>query len=221
MGVQATQKTAITTAKVEIKKGTEAIRTFAGGSDIAFQLLRRSSPSYLEVYGRILLTAWAVVTDINFVTELESGSVTADMAEALASQDATEIKNEIIDASIVVETATGQPAEFVLASTTAFTAAAKLLTPVTTLGGNTGLGTTDIRNLTVNVGNLPIIHVPSITAGKFIISNREAAGWFEDGPFQVQATDVNLLGQDVAYWSMGVPARFIPGGIVELYDVSP
>jgi hypothetical protein len=220
VGAQSAEKAEITSAAVNIKKGTEALATYAGGSDVSFQLLRRSTQNYLDVYFRILLTAWGVVTDAAFVTELETGSVTSDMAEALASVDATEFKNLVIDASIAVETATGQPAEFVLASTTAYAQFAKLLTPITTLA-NTGLGTTNIRTLEVALGNLPLIHVPSITAGKLIVSNRSAAAWYEDGPFQVQDTDVIHLGQNVAIWSMGAGARFIPAGIIEMYDVTP
>ncbi len=220
VGAQSAEKAEITSVAMNIKKGTEALATYAGGSDVSYQLLRRSTRNYLDVYFRILLTAWGVVTDAAFVTELESGSVTSDFGEALSGVDATEFKNLVIDASIAVETATGLPADFVLASTTAFTAFAKLFTPVTTLY-NTGLGTTDIRTLTVAVGGLPLIHVPSITAGKLIVSNREAAAWYEDGPFQVQDEDVIHLGRNVAIWSMGAGARFIPAGIIEMYDVSP
>jgi hypothetical protein len=220
VGAQSAEKAEITSVAMNIKKGTEALATYAGGSDVSFQLLRRSTRNYLDVYFRILLTAWGVVTDAAFVTELESGSVTSDFAEALSAVDATEFKNLVIDASVAVETATGLPAQFVLASTTAFTQFAKLFTPVTTLY-NTGVGTTDLRSLTVAVGGLPLIHVPSITAGKLIVSNREAAAWYEDGPFQVQDTDVIHLGQNVAIWSMGAGARFIPAGIIEMYDVTP
>ena len=217
VGAQSAEKAEITSVAMNIKKGTEALATYAGGSDVSFQLLRRSTKNYLDVYFRILLTAWGVVTDAAFVTELETGSVTADTG-ALGSLTAAAFKDFVIDASIAVETATGQPADFVLASTTAFTAMAKLFTPITTLT-NTGVGTTDLRTLTVAVGGLPLIHVPSITAGKFIVSNREAAAWYEDGPFQVQDTDVIHLGQNVAIWSMGAGARFIPAGIIEVYDV--
>lgn len=220
VGAQSAEKAEITSVAMNIKKGTEALATYAGGSDVSYQLLRRSTRNYLDVYFRILLTAWGVVTDAAFVTELETGSVTSDFAEALASVDATEFKNLVIDASIAVQTATGQPADFVLASTTAFTQFAKLFTPITSLY-NTGLGTTDLRTLSVNVGGLPVIHVPSITAGKLIVSNREAAAWYEDGPFQVQDEDVIHLGKNVAIWSMGAGARFIPTGIIEMYDVSP
>lgn len=220
VGAQSAEKAEITSVAMNIKKGTEALATYAGGSDISYQLLRRSTRNYLEVYYRILLTAWGVVTDAAFVTELETGSVTSDMAEALSGVDATEFKNLVIDASIAVQTATGLPADFVLASTTAFTQFAKLFTPITTLT-NSGVGTTDLRTLSVNVGGLPVIHVPSITAGKLIVSNREAAAWYEDGPFQVQDEDVIHLGKNVAIWSMGAGARFIPTGIIEMYDVTP
>src|SRR5574338_568328 len=224
VGAQSAQKAEITSVAVDIKKGTEALNTYAGGADIAYQLLRRSSPSYLDAYTRILITAWGIVTDAAFVTELESGSVTSDFAEALSSVDATEFKNLLVDASIAVETATGTPAEFALASTTAFTQFAKLLTPATSvpgMGGNTGVGGLDLRSLTVNVGGLPLIHTPSVTAGKIIVSNRSAAAWYEDGPFVAQDEDVLHLGRDVALWSMGAGARFIPAGIIEMYDVTP
>lgn len=217
VGAQSAEKAEITSVAMNIKKGTEPLLTFAGGSDISYQLLRRSTKNYLDVYFRILLTAWGVVTDAAFVTELESGSVTSDTG-ALGSLTAAAFKDFVIDASIAVQTATGLPADFVLASTTGFTAMAKLFTPITTLT-NTGVGTTDLRSLSVNVGGLPVIHVPSVTAGKFIISNREAAAWYEDGPFQVQDEDVIHLGKNVAIWSMGAGARFIPAGIVEAYDV--
>ncbi len=217
VGAQSAEKAEITSVAMNIKKGTEALVTYAGGSDVSYQLLRRSTRNYLDTYFRILLTAWGVVTDAAFVTELETGSVTSDTG-ALGSLTAAAFKDFVIDASIAVETATGQPADFVLASTTGFTAMAKLFTPITTLA-NTGVGTTDLRSLAVNVGGVPVIHVPSVTAGKFIISNREAAAWYEDGPFQVQDDDVVHLGRNVAIWSMGAGARFIPAGIVEAYDV--
>lgn len=224
VGAQSAEKAEITSAKVQIKKGTEALVTYAGGSDISYQLIRRSSPQYLEVYARVMLLAYAVVTDAAFVTELETGSVTGDFAEALASVDATEFKNLVIDASIAVQTATGIPAEFVLAGPNAFTAIAKLFTPVTTFptllpSGSTGA--VDLRSLQVNVGGLPVIYVPSLTTAKFIVSNREAAGWYEEGPFQAVDEDVAKLGRNVAYWGMGAGARFIPAGIIEVYDVTP
>jgi phage head maturation protease len=219
VAAQSAQKAEITGAPVDIKLGTEALVTYAGGADIALQLIRQGDPSILDIFGQIVLTAWGVVTDAAFVTELESGSVTQDLAEAITAVDFTELVGHVITASLAVETATGTPAEFVLASTTAFSKAANLIAAASNQVVTNG--TLDLAGLNVGIGNLRIIHVPSITAGKFIISNRSAARWHEAGPFYVTALDVAKLGQNTAYWSMGAGARYIPAGIIELYDVTP
>lgn len=219
VAAQSAEKAEIESATIDIKLDTEALKTYAGGADISYQVLRRGNPSVLDAFGRIMLAAWAAVTDAAFVTELESGSVTVDYTEALASHDLSEFIANLITASLAVQAATGQPADFVLASTTAFAKLANLIIPSTiTIAG---ASSADVRGMRIELANVPIIHVPSITADKLIISNPLAAAWFEDGPFQVSAEDVAHLGRDVAFWSLGAGARFIPAGIVEAYDVTP
>jgi phage head maturation protease len=219
VGAQSAEKADITSASVDIKLGTEALVTYAGGSDISYQVIRRGSPSILDAYARIWLAAWAAVTDAAFVTELESGSVTADLTAAIGSATITNITAGVVEASLAVDAATGRGAEFILASSTAFSRIVNLLAP--TANNLVVSGEIDLSGLTVGLGNLPVIHVPSITAGKFIVSNRLAAAWYEDGPFQATEEDVAKLGRNVAYWSLGAGARFTPAGIVELYDVTP
>jgi HK97 family phage prohead protease len=219
VAAQSAEKAEIESATIDIKLDTEALLTYAGGADISYQVLRRGNPSVLDAFGRIMLAAWAAVTDAAFVTELESGSVTVDYAEALASHDLAEFISNLITASLAVQAASGQPADFVLASTTAFTRLANLIVPSTITVA--GASNADVRGLSFNLANVPIIHVPSITADKLIISNPLAAAWYEDGPFQVAAEDVAHLGRDVAFWSLGAGARFIPAAIVEAYDVTP
>jgi phage head maturation protease len=219
VAAQSAEKAAIVSASVDIKLGTEPLLTYAGGSDISYQVLRRGTPSILDMYARIWLAAWAAVTDAAFVTELESGSVTVDLAEAISAVDLAELTGHFITASLAVEAATGQPAQFVLASTTAFTKAANLIAPSNT--DIAAASSMDLRGLRIAVGNLPVIHVAGITAGKMIASNELAAAWYEDGPFLASDDDVEKLGRNVAYWSLGGGARFIPAGIVEIYDVTP
>lgn len=219
VGAQSAQKAEITSASLDIKLGTEALVTYAGGSDVAYQLIKRGDPSVLEALANVILTAWGVVTDAAFVTELESGSVTKDYAEALASVDFAELVAMVVDTSIVIQTATGAPAEFVLASSTAFAHFAKLIAASSTT--LVAAGSFDLGELNVGLAGLRLIHVPSITAGKMIMSNKLAAGWHEEGPFQASAEDVAKLGRTVAWWSLGAGARYIPAGIVEMYDVTP
>lgn len=216
VAAQSAQKAEIASSPVDIKLGTEALVTYAGGADIAYQLILRGDPSILDIFAQIVLTAWGVVTDAAFVTELESGSVTSDIG-ALGSVTFASLVTNIITTSTAVQTATGMPAEFILASTTAFAKYADLIA-----ASSTALVTSGAQNLgtlSLSIGGLPIIHVPSITAGKHIISNSLAAKWHEVGPFQATAEDVAKLGRNVAYWSLGAGARYIPAGIIEVYDV--
>jgi phage head maturation protease len=219
VAAQSQEKAEITSASVDIKLATEALLTYAGGSDISYQVIKRGSPSILDTYATIWLAAWAAVTDAAFVTELESGSVTVDLAEAISAVDIADLTAAVVTASLAIDAATGRGAEFILASTTAFSKAVNLIAPSST--ANVVSGSLDLTGLSVGLGNLPIIHVPSITAGKMIASNQLAAAWYEDGPFQAAEEDVAKLGRNVAYWSMGAGARFIPAGIVEIYDVTP
>jgi HK97 family phage prohead protease len=219
VGAQSAEKAEITSASMDIKVASEALVTYAGGSDLSYQLIRRGRPSALDAFAQIILAAWAAVTDAAFVTELETGTATIDFAEALSAHDLTEFIANLIDGSLTVEAASGAPAEFALMSTTAFAQYAKLAAAASTQTVISPDFT--INGLNLNIGGIRLIHVPSVTAGKVIISNRLAAGWYEDGPFQASADDVTRLGRDVAYWSMGAGARFIPAAILEAYDVTP
>lgn len=77
IALQSTQKTEIQSARVDIAAGTATVGTYAGGSDISRQLLDRSSPAYREAYNRIMLAAWASVTDAAFVNAMEGASGTS------------------------------------------------------------------------------------------------------------------------------------------------
>ena len=219
VAAQSAEKAEIESLAVDIALGTEALVTYAGGSDISYQVIRRGNPSVLDAFARITLAAYATVTDAAAATELETGSVTVDFTEALASHDLSEFTRDIIAASILVQAATGSPAQFVLASTTAFSLLATLAAASSSAIG--APGSIDLPGLRIGIGGLPIIHAPAITAGKLIVSNRQAGGWYEDGPFQASAENVTLLGRDVAYWGMGAFLRLVPAGIVEVYDVTP
>ena len=89
VGVQSSEFDESTTARVDIAKATEDILTYSGYSDISYQLLQRSSPSYREAYNRILLAAWAQITDAAFVTALEADATSAQVAGAMLGANKT------------------------------------------------------------------------------------------------------------------------------------
>jgi HK97 family phage prohead protease len=219
VGAQSAEKAEITSASLDVKLGSEALVTYAGGTDMSYQILRRGDPSVVEAWTQVVLAAWAAVTDAAAVTELETGTATIDFAEALAAHDLTEFIANLVDASVTIQAATGRPAEFALASSTAFAQYAKLAAAASTATVVTPDFT--IAGLNLNIGGIRLIHDANVTAGKVIISNSLAGAWYEDGPFVVSADDVTRLGRDYAFWSMGAFARFIPAAILEAYDVTP
>ena len=69
VGEQTAEKGDVLSVKVSFKKASTPIKTYAGGSDISWQLIRRSQPAYRDAYLRILNLAYGVVTD-NVVGDL-------------------------------------------------------------------------------------------------------------------------------------------------------
>ena len=76
-------------------------------------------------------------------------------------------------------------------------------------------GTAQASTLTINVSGLPLVEAPFLSAGTHLVTNGEAAGLHEDGPFPISAEDVAKLGQNVAVWGMFTTAITLPAGIVK------
>lgn len=217
VGEQATQKTAITSVDVSLLKGTSAIHTFAGGADISYQLLRRSSPSYRDAYIRIMTAAYAAKTDQNFVNgllALGTGSIDLPPAGATA---ATALA-AIFQASMTVFAATGQPATAVIADGVWFAKLASLFLPSVYGTQNVG-GTAQASTLGVTISGLTVTYDPYVTSGNMIVTNGAAARLHEDGPMVAEAEDVEHLGRDVAIWGMVANAVYSPAGVVIIKDV--
>ena len=211
VGKQSAEKTEITSVVVNLLDGNAPIETFAGGSDVSYQLIRRSSPSYLEAYGRIMLAGWALTTEREYETDLNAGAtgtITGDISDDAAT------RATFFAGSAAVRSATGAPASAVLAASDVFAALGAVLTP-SSYGTANLTGTAQASTLQINVSGLAVIEAPYLPAGVAIFTNERAAQWHEDGPFVATAEDVAKLGQNRAYWSMGATGIFIPAGLVK------
>lgn len=223
VGVQATQKTTITSVKVSIGNATAALKTFAGGSDISMQLINRSSPSYLESYLRIMAGAYAAVTDKDAATGL-SAQVTLARNNfviydpAAADPTGAVLRTAIFTASTKVQAATGQPGTVILAGLTAFVKLGGLLTPAPVFNAS---GTANASTLDINVDGLRVVYDPYLTATEILVTNGLAAQWREEGPQTIHATDVERLGESYAVWGLGLLTPTIPTGVVGLRAAAP
>jgi phage head maturation protease len=219
IGVQATPKTQITSVQVAIEKGTASLKTYSGGSDIAYQLIERSSPAYLDAYLRIMAAAYGRVTEAAFAQAAASGT-------AFAGATLDNLYQSVIEASALVEDATGvAPSVIGIAPDLWGKIAGAVdgdkrplypaLGPVNAPGQINGPGAT---------GGISIAGVRAVRAAlpatKIAVLNGEAMRWLEDGPRTVQAENVALLGRDVAVYGYAAPAIFVPGG-VQVMTIAP
>jgi HK97 family phage prohead protease len=218
---QLTEKTEVNSVRIDIKKGTASLKTYAAGSDISYQLLQRSSPSYLDAHNRIMAASYALMTDNAFVAGVYGARTPLNYVIG-SDTDGSGFREAVFAASIDVQTATGTPAEFVIVSPDVYK----------TIGGwstffpsNYGVqnvsGIASANTLAVNVSGLPVILDRNFGGNAIIVSNREAAKWIEDGPNLATAENVANLGRDVAIYGYGVSAIYTPAGVIGLETVSP
>jgi hypothetical protein len=70
VAAQANEKDEVNSVQISIEKGTASLGTYAAGSDISYQLLQRSQPSYLDAHNRIMAASYSTVTDRKFTSDL-------------------------------------------------------------------------------------------------------------------------------------------------------
>ena len=216
VAAQGTEKTEVNSVRIDLKKGTASLFTYGAGSDISFQLLQRSSPSYLDSHNRIMLASYALITDNVFVDAMLAAS-TPQAYDLAADTTGSVFREGVFTASVAVETATGAPAEFVLVASNVFSDIGGWSTFYPqTYGTQNVSGVATAGTLGVSVSGLPVIHDRNLAAGAILVSNRSAASWIEVAPALASADNVSQLGRDVAVYGYGTAATFTAAGIISL-----
>ena len=216
VAAQGTEKTEVNSVRIDLKKGTASLLTYGAGSDISFQLLQRSSPSYLDSHNRIMLASYALITDNVFVDAMLAAS-TPQAYNLAADTTGSVFREGVFTASVAVETATGAPAEFVLVASNVFSDIGGWSTFFPqTYGTQNVSGVATAGTLGVSVSGLPVIHDRNLAAGAILVSNRSAASWIEVAPALASADNVSQLGRDVAVYGYGTAATFTAAGIISL-----
>ena len=217
---QADEKGEVNSVAISIDKGTATLGTYAAGSDISYQLLQRSSPSYLDAHNRRMIASYNAVTDRKFTNDLWVGGSNTNLYDLAGDTDGADFREAVFVASMEVEDATGAPATVVLASTALLTAIAgwSSFYPAPT-GVQNVSGTATASTLSVTVSGLPVVRAKWLDTDAdrhAIVMNGESARWFEDGPNLATAENVAQLGRDVAIYGYGATAVYVPSGYVRL-----
>lgn len=216
---QVDEKDEVNSVQISLLKGTATLKTYAAGSDISYQLLQRSTPSYVDAHTRIMLNSYVQVTDIAFVAAVYGARTPLDY-DITTDTDGSAFRAAVFSASVNVQTATGMPAEFVLVSPNVFKKIGGWSTFFPSNYGTYNVsGTASANTLGVSVSGLPVILDRNIGGNAILVSNREAAKWIEDGPRLASVENVAQLGRDVAVYGYGASQIISGAGIIGLENI--
>jgi len=219
---QANEKDEVNSVQISIEKGTATLQTYAAGSDISYQLLPRSQPTYRDAHNRIMAASYSTVTDRKFTDDLwnlGTGTVNYDMS---GDTTGAAFRAAVFTASMDCEDATGVPASIVYASTALMTEIGgwESFFPAPYSVQNVS-GVATASSLLVNVSGLRVVRAKWLdgnAAMHAIITNGEAVRWIEDGPRLANAENVGKLGRDIAIYGYGVTAAYLPAGIIRVVE---
>lgn len=227
-GVQAQEKDELTSTIVEIGPVEFPMQTVGGAGDLSIQLLKRSSPEFLDLYVRLLAEAYSGTADIRalvalLVAGIEDGGVfdpeSPTMGAAYsASMDATKKPPTRIWLSGAALAA------FIDAKEPAGGGGRPLYPGLASIGDITpsgGGGPAPMRLRPVVVPALDAIKAappadlttpePDIEVPDIIIGPDFGFGWAEDGTYTLQADVPGRAGRDVGLVGMLWYAPLYPG----------
>jgi uncharacterized protein len=222
VAAQANDKDEVNSVQISIEKGTASLGTYAAGSDISYQLLQRSQPSYLDAHNRIMAASYSTVTDRKFTSDLwnlGTGTVNYDMS---GDTTGAAFRAAVFEASMDCEDATGVPASIVYASTALMIEIGgwESFYPAPYSVQNVS-GVATASTLQVNVSGLRVVRAKWLdgnAAMNAVVTNGEAVRWIEDGPRLANAENVGQLGRDIAIYGYGVTAAYLPAGIIRVVE---
>ena len=219
---QANEKDEVNSVEINLEKGDATLATYAAGSDISYQLLQRSNPSYLDAHNRIMAASYSTVTDRKFTNDLWVGSNNTNVYDLSADTTGAVFRERVFTASMEVEDATGAPASVVLVSTALFSKIGGWSTFIPApYSPNNVSGVATASTLQVEVSGLRVVRAKWLDTDAdrhAIVLNGEAARWVEDGPRLATAENVGKLGRDIAIYGYGASAIYLPAGIVRLAE---
>jgi HK97 family phage major capsid protein len=198
---QVTQKSEVSSTAVTTDTATANVRTFAGAGDISLQLLRRSSPAFLDFYLQLLAEAYAKGTNAAALAALTAAGV---LAGGTFDPDTGVIDLGAAFGNSVASI--GKPPNTAWLSSAAvagmINARDSMGRPLYGAGGlyaplgdaSAGAGTSG------SFSGMRPIWEPALDAGAVdvLIGPSDGFAWAEDGTFTLEADVPGRLGRDVA-----------------------
>jgi phage head maturation protease len=218
VALQANEKDELSSQKTIITSDTFEMVSKGGVGDISLQLLKRSDPSFLDLYVRLLAEAYALEAEDEAVTALLNSAGGIGTSESLDPADlelgaAFETAfNEVRRPPDTIWMSTQAISEFIdaKATTTNQPLYSTLQTSATAAGGITG-----------TISGLRAVHVPALDShGAYaLVGPSNGFAWAEDGTYTLQVDIPSKAGRDVAIFGMLWFVPWYPNAFT-LYNVA-
>jgi hypothetical protein len=217
VGVQATEKTDITTRKVLVSSNPMPLKVYAGGQDVSVVVLDRSDPSYLSLV--MSLYAKQMQTECN--ADFAATIVAAATAGGTWPAAITDLPGAIVNAVLTIVNATyTHPSVAILGSyawaqvVSATDVDGRPLYP--SQAPSNPQGTANVTSSSVNIMGLTGYHDPTLDPAVALIGIPEAAVSIL-GPVNTLAADnPTKAGRDVAVYRYAAFGVSDPRGVVKL-----
>jgi phage head maturation protease len=211
VGEQMTEKALLTSQKSIISTTSFDVHTYGGVGDISLQLLKRSDPSFLELYLRLLAEAYAIETEDAAVSAL----ITAINDGGPEPATALDPENLALGAAYQASfDAIRRPPDTIWLSTEAVGAFinAKASGTNAPLYSNLAADFTAAGGIGGSISGLRPVHVPALNdKGAYaVVGPRTGFAWAEDGTYTLQVDVPSKAGRDVALVGMVWHAPWYP-----------
>jgi hypothetical protein len=182
---------------------------FAGGVDVALELIAQSDPSVLEVVTSDLMDQYANATETEFVADTEAAATVG--GAVLPTADWGAFSAAVIATSAEIRAATGVPGDRLALTTASWQAVVGLLNP-SQPSISFGAGP-DFTAESVNVGGVTAFHSPASAAD--VQFNEKSLRKSENPPETVTSNNVALMGRDIGILGATIHLPLYPAGIVK------
>lgn len=215
VAARGTEKTAIPTRALETSSDTYTAEWYAGGVDIALELLWQSDPSVLTLVVESILSQYASVTDQALTLDIEtSGTPTTEVLDFTGWDDLSE---QLIANAEIIRAATGEWGDRLMLTTASWQSLVamvdadgrRLFAPNGQVNAD---GSAPLLSRAINIGGILAVHNPrSVEDVQF---NTKAARVGEKPPMTISTDNVNLMGRDIGVLGAYIWVPAYPAGIL-------
>jgi HK97 family phage prohead protease len=188
---------------------------FAGGVDIALELIAQSDPGIYGLVVNDLLDQYAIASEAAFVASTEAAAAAA--GAALPVDSYANFIAAVIATSADIRAATGVPGDLLALTTASWQAVLGMVDGDTrrvlaTSGAVNADGAALFTAESVNIGGINCFHSPASTAD--VQFNSKSLRVAEKPPMTLTVDNVALMGRDVGVLGATIALPLYPAGIV-------